>query len=307
MASEEQLPDDVRKALDAYRDAIDDDNGGRGMARSRADSAIVAALAVERTRASAAESALRESRDRFAEVFAEVTRLRAETDAHTNQDRAARTAKRYLDLGATLCEAHQHWHMPDEGCWRCNPPPPPTPEEQAQIDGWLANLPTRRATARERAYEAMAKGRTGPTSTTVVIQALISRMRETAARLAKDPQPLRERAHALYEDDPAMADMLAGAANAIDDVKRELATMRADIEAAAGELLVDIPEPGTDAARMMSANVLMRRELEDVRHRLWPVQHAARRYAAPGVSLGPGPVLEAALGTIAGEEVDCGE
>ena len=38
-------------------------------------------------------------------------------------------------------------------------------------------------------------------------------------------------------------------------------TLAADVKAAAGELLVDIPEPGTDESRMLLANVAMRRQL----------------------------------------------
>lgn len=43
---------------------------------------------------------------------------------------------------------------------------------------------------------------------------------------------------------------------------------RAEREDAAGECLVPIPEPGTDAARMLTANVLMRRELALMRTHL---------------------------------------
>lgn len=42
-----------------------------------------------------------------------------------------------------------------------------------------------------------------------------------------------------------------------------LKTREADLAAAAGELRVPAPNPGTDMARMLEANVLMRRERDD--------------------------------------------
>jgi hypothetical protein len=41
--------------------------------------------------------------------------------------------------------------------------------------------------------------------------------------------------------------------------------LRKDIEDAAGEYLVDLPEPGTPVAVLLSANILMRRENERLR------------------------------------------
>jgi hypothetical protein len=46
------------------------------------------------------------------------------------------------------------------------------------------------------------------------------------------------------------------------------AALRADMEAAAGELRVPLPEPGTDMARLVSANVIMRRERAALREAL---------------------------------------
>jgi hypothetical protein len=53
----------------------------------------------------------------------------------------------------------------------------------------------------------------------------------------------------------------------IEDMRRELSECRAQLEkargdvvAASGELLVEVPKPGTDMARVMIANALMRRE-----------------------------------------------
>ncbi len=45
----------------------------------------------------------------------------------------------------------------------------------------------------------------------------------------------------------------------------ELEQREADLAAAAGELLLPIPEPGTDMARLMSANRLLRSELDQAR------------------------------------------
>jgi hypothetical protein len=42
-------------------------------------------------------------------------------------------------------------------------------------------------------------------------------------------------------------------------LKAELASVRSDMEAAAGELLVPIPAPGTDVAKLLHANVMMRK------------------------------------------------
>lgn len=47
----------------------------------------------------------------------------------------------------------------------------------------------------------------------------------------------------------------------------DLLKREADFEAAAGELLVPIPNPGTDGSRLLSANVLLRRDLAAERER----------------------------------------
>jgi hypothetical protein len=52
----------------------------------------------------------------------------------------------------------------------------------------------------------------------------------------------------------------------------ELAKFRADLAAAAGECCVPIPEPGTDMAKLLTANVLMRREIERLRGSLRTVK-----------------------------------
>ena len=50
--------------------------------------------------------------------------------------------------------------------------------------------------------------------------------------------------------------------NVVDVAKRS----RADVEAAAGELLLPIPEPGSATARLMIANSIMRRERDEARN-----------------------------------------
>jgi hypothetical protein len=48
-------------------------------------------------------------------------------------------------------------------------------------------------------------------------------------------------------------------------MKAEIEALREDLRLAAGELLVPIPEPGSDMSRLLSANVLLRRENERLR------------------------------------------
>ena len=45
----------------------------------------------------------------------------------------------------------------------------------------------------------------------------------------------------------------------------EIQAMRADIEAASGELRVPMPEPGTDMARVMVANAIMRDQRDEAK------------------------------------------
>lgn len=47
--------------------------------------------------------------------------------------------------------------------------------------------------------------------------------------------------------------------------KAELDEAQRDVAKAAGELLVEMPEPGTDMARVMIANSMMRRERDEAR------------------------------------------
>jgi len=62
--------------------------------------------------------------------------------------------------------------------------------------------------------------------------------------------------------------------NAAPDLFAELRAAREDMKAAAGELLVRMPEPGTDMARLLLANRMLMRE----RDRLRSIEALARAY-----------------------------
>lgn len=97
-------------------------------------------------------------------------------------------------------------------------------------------------------------------------------------------------------------------ADALDDAiiklrkqQREIAQHEADMKAAAGELVVVCPEPGTDAARLLSANRLLLAEVERLTaERSCAVQgHNGRPYCASC-----GHVFPASLDGV--ESVTCG-
>lgn len=58
---------------------------------------------------------------------------------------------------------------------------------------------------------------------------------------------------------------------------RELAEHREDVRLASGELLIPIPEPGTETARLLRANVLMRRERDEARAQVKGAKEAKAR------------------------------
>jgi len=53
----------------------------------------------------------------------------------------------------------------------------------------------------------------------------------------------------------------------LDAVKKDLAQARQDLKDAAGELMVDMPEPGTVMAKVIIANVLMRKQRDEAKQR----------------------------------------
>lgn len=53
-----------------------------------------------------------------------------------------------------------------------------------------------------------------------------------------------------------------------DTLAERVKALEGDLAAAAGELRIPAPTPGTDMARMVAANVIMRRERDEARSRL---------------------------------------
>jgi len=58
----------------------------------------------------------------------------------------------------------------------------------------------------------------------------------------------------------------------------ELEAARADVVAASGELMVEVPSPGTDMARVMLANAAMRRERNEAREELQRMSEALAHF-----------------------------
>lgn len=54
----------------------------------------------------------------------------------------------------------------------------------------------------------------------------------------------------------------------IEQIRRELAEARQDVVKASGELLIDVPTPGTDLARVMIASTHIRKERDSLRQQL---------------------------------------
>jgi hypothetical protein len=107
-----------------------------------------------------------------------------------------------------------------------------------------------------------------------------------------DPRPERDTAKAAFDAarvgllnfiGRARTAALSRERSAREEAERQLTEARADVIAAAGELLVPVPPPGTDLARLLSANVLLRRALSasrDEGERLRRVVDAAEAYVA---------------------------
>lgn len=77
-----------------------------------------------------------------------------------------------------------------------------------------------------------------------------------------EPAPSRD--HRALEDSfdeaRAQASQAPGLAFEVAELRATLATMRADLEAAAGPLLIPMPPAGSDLARLLSANAILRRQ-----------------------------------------------
>lgn len=73
--------------------------------------------------------------------------------------------------------------------------------------------------------------------------------------------------------------------------ERKYRILRQDLEAAAGELLVPLPEPGTDMAKVVTANKLLRDEIGRLRLSLAQTANeleAVRREYVPAHERAPG-------------------
>lgn len=82
---------------------------------------------------------------------------------------------------------------------------------------------------------------------------------DTAAALGQTMPPC------VWYDHGNLARLAADVVRQRDEARAELDRHRQDIADAAGELLVAIPEPGTEKAKLLRANVLMRRERDEAR------------------------------------------
>jgi predicted RNase H-like nuclease (RuvC/YqgF family) len=70
-------------------------------------------------------------------------------------------------------------------------------------------------------------------------------------------------------------------------LKAELRSVRSDMEAAAGELLVAIPRPGTDTAKLLHANVMMRKyQIPELREQLETAERERDRLLDSYINLG---------------------
>jgi hypothetical protein len=85
---------------------------------------------------------------------------------------------------------------------------------------------------------------------------------------AKLTSELRYLADWFQDELPHHTDTLRAAADRIAALTVERDVFAADLEAAAGELLIDSPTPGTDMARMLIANRLLCRERDELAGRI---------------------------------------
>jgi hypothetical protein len=76
-------------------------------------------------------------------------------------------------------------------------------------------------------------------------------------------------------DDPNVRAFVISLVNQkVRPIETELGTLRKDIEGAAGELMVPVPEPGSIASKMLLANRIMFRERDALRERLAKLETA---------------------------------
>lgn len=71
----------------------------------------------------------------------------------------------------------------------------------------------------------------------------------------------------------------------IERLTAERDAYKADVEAAAGELLVDVPPPGSDMARLLIANRLMSRRLEVAQRLLVAAEYFMEACQTMGIAM----------------------
>lgn len=84
-------------------------------------------------------------------------------------------------------------------------------------------------------------------------------------------------------DDDAEVNALLPLCAEVDRLRARAAVFEKDLSDAAGELLVDVPEPGSVVAKLLTANILLRRENDKLRDE----NHELRQLAADA-KVGPG-------------------
>lgn len=87
----------------------------------------------------------------------------------------------------------------------------------------------------------------------------------------------RRRAH----NGKITADEIDHILDALTAYRAEVQALRKDMEDAAGELLIEIPEPGSVASKMLMANVLMRRERDTLRSEVQRLTEELNRALGP--------------------------
>lgn len=89
------------------------------------------------------------------------------------------------------------------------------------------------------------------------LTAVVAEIESQAAEIAE----LRKWKHLTQSHSPSAA-ALATLKVEVESQAAEISQMKQDLHDAAGELLVSLPEPGTTEAKLLSANVLLRQEVE---------------------------------------------
>jgi len=94
-----------------------------------------------------------------------------------------------------------------------------------------------------------------------ILATLARRFKKLDAERAEDHRICPECGHRSHNMDSFEDGYCLGCAS-------KYGKLRADLIAAAGEVMVSLPAPGTDMARLLSANVLLRQRLSDAREQV---------------------------------------